>query len=419
MKFEKRDLIVNLCLVWVGLSIPALQAQYLVTFQGPPTISQDPTVTFFDTSILSTSSPGSITGAVQFLPVPNGSEFYIVANTTTPPAINSVKPKGKTYRFGNFANPLNSAAMSPDGSLLVVGENVVHVYDTGTNQEVTSGGIAIGGGVPVIGIVVSYDSQTAYVLATNNGQSYLSAIDLTTFAVTNTLNLTGTATGPALGPNGLLYVSVPNQVIEVNPATMAATPGGTIAVTATPSKLVFTPDGNYALATNLAPTSAGPAVLHLSLAAHAVVGMVPATALPVDPSTGLQTYFDSLYVASSNVVYTLSSTVIAASAAGLVQTQTGTPYPALYELQIGPYGGLNMILPPIQGFDPSSVSAVAFSNDLGAPGRNLPQYLFVVSNGNVDGTGIDNLYRIDPASGLIVEQEPIYSMLLPTRPLQS
>src|ERR1039458_5656636 len=109
---------------------------------------------------------------------------------------------------------------------LVVGENAVHIFDTGSNTDLTPNGIAVGNGAAIIDVAVSYDSQTVYALATYNGNSYLAAISVPQLAVTNTMNIAGAATALALGPNALLYVSAPNQILEINPVSLAPTPGG-------------------------------------------------------------------------------------------------------------------------------------------------------------------------------------------------
>jgi len=393
-------------------SATALQAQFLVTFQGPTTVSQDPTVSFFDSATLALGTSLSVPGAFQFLSLADGSELYLITNNSGP-AITVLHPASRStfasqHAIGNFPNPLNCAALSPDGSRLVVGENAVHIIDTGSNVDLTPNGIAVGSGAAIVGVTVSYDSRTAYALATYNGSSYLAAINLAQLAVTTTLNIAGSAEGLALGPNALLYVSAPNQILEINPATLATTPSGVIAVNATPGKLVFTPDGNYALAANQT-FATQPAVLLLNLNDHLIEGSVPftgLTALETSPLTGASAVFDSLYVASAATVYAFSSGA-----------------QSLFVLQIGTNGGLSLEIPVIANVNVAAVAAVALSNDLGfpasvnalgtvVPARNYPQFMFAVSNAALDdtsSTGIDNLYRIDPASSLLTQQTSLVS----------
>jgi len=382
--------------VWgVALVTPALEAQYLVTFQGPITVSQDPTVTFFDPTTLKQGPTLSVPGAFQFLSLPDGSELYFIMNTqgTPGPAIEVVHPQsgtkpGSAHQIGNFTNTLNCAVLSPDGRRLIVGENAVHFFDTRSNIDLTPNGIAIGGGATIIALAVSYDSQAAYALATYNGASYLAAISIPQLTVTNILNLTGAGSALALGPNGLLYVGLPNQILEINPATFTTTLNGTVAVEATPGPLAFTPDGNYLVMANQT-YGTQPALLLLNLNDHLVEGTIPFTGLPAlaaSPITGTTAVFDSLYVASANVIYPFSS-----------------GGQSLFEMQLGSSGGLSLNIPIIGGISSTTQAAMALSNDLGVPGRNFPQFLFTISDIN-DPSGLISLFRIDPESNLLTSQ---------------
>ena len=392
-------------ILFLAAASAALHAQYLLTYPGPATVNQgDSTVTFFDPVTLRPGASTQVPGAFQFLSLADGTEIYFISNNPTSNTIGvilSAHPQTRSNPVGigglhpieSFANALNCAALSPDGTRLVVGENAVHLIDTSTNIDLTPNGVAVGEGAgPVIGVAVSYDSQTVYALSAANGTSYLVSISMAQLTVTNTLAVTGTASALSLGPNGLLYVGTPNQILEINPATLAATPNGTVAVNATPGPFAFTPDGNYLVAANQTYGSQ-PAILLLNLNDHLVEGEVPFTglaALQSSPLTGTTGVFDSLYVASPNVVYPFSS---------LGQS--------LWVMQIGSNGGLILDVPVIPNVISSAQAAITLSNDLGVPGRNYPQFLFTVSDGAVDGTGIDNLFAIDPASNLMTAQVPL------------
>ena len=267
-----------------------------------------------------------------------------------------------------------------------MGENAVHVIDTGSNVDLTPNGIGVGGGATIVGLAVSYDSQTAFALATYSGISYLAEISIPELAVTNSVTLTGTATGLGQGPNALIYVGMPGQILEYNPATLTTTPNGIVAVNAAPGPFGFTPDGSYLVAANQT-YGLQPALLLLNLNDHQVEGVVPftgLTALQASPITGGSAVFDSLYVASPFTVFPFSS-------AGQ----------SLYSLQIGSNGGLVLDIPVIAGITDSAQAAMALSNDLGLPGRNFPQFLFTVTNGQLDPSGdlLSEPYRpgIQPA----------------------
>ena len=76
-------------------SITAGHAQYLVTFQGPAIVSQDPTVSFFDPTTLNPGGTLSVPGAFQFLSLSDGSELYFITNNTGA-AITVLHPKART-----------------------------------------------------------------------------------------------------------------------------------------------------------------------------------------------------------------------------------------------------------------------------------------------------------------------------------
>ena len=61
--------------VFSAFSVSGLQAQYLMTYQGPAAISTDPTVTYYNASTLVSSSKGlPIAVALQVLFAPDGSK---------------------------------------------------------------------------------------------------------------------------------------------------------------------------------------------------------------------------------------------------------------------------------------------------------------------------------------------------------
>jgi uncharacterized protein (TIGR03437 family) len=92
------------------------------------------------------------------------------------------------------------------------------------------------------------------------------------------------ATAVTVGPNGLVYVSLPNEILELDPRTLQPTAGGAMELTGTPGPLVFTPDGQYAVTANQY-TFANSTLLLVALATHTV--SAPNLQLPV--LSGLQT----------------------------------------------------------------------------------------------------------------------------------
>jgi uncharacterized protein (TIGR03437 family) len=365
--------------------VSALQAQYVATFEGAS--SSDPTVSVYDASTFSNVASLSIPGAFQVLGLANGTKYYFVCNVPGGgiTAVNNLF--ANPYLVGNLAIGINAAALSPDGSRLVAATapvgtsvgatNAVYIFDTATDVPLTPQGLSVVTAVSadIVDVAVSYDSQTAYALGNmGSGQSFLSAISLQQNTVTTTISMNQTANALAIGPNGLLYVSAQNQILEIDPAGLIVTSGGSIDVAGLPGRLTFTPDGNYAIAANQT-LNTGPAAMLLNLATHQVATV---------PSTGLTAPFDKLMVANPGLVYAWSSGA-----------------QALYTFQIGLTGGLILTEPNIPNVSLSGVTAAGLSTDFGVPGRNFPQFLFVVSGGV--------LYRIDPATSTMTQQVALSS----------
>jgi uncharacterized protein (TIGR03437 family) len=370
-------------------SFTALQAQYVIAYQGANyTNAQDPTVAVYDPSTFTNVATLSVPGAFRVLSLADGTKQYYISNTPGAGITAVTNLFTNSYPVGNIQNALGSAALSPDGSRLIVASapmasgtsSVVYIFDTASDVALTPPqGLTVVSAVSsgIVDVAISYDSQTAYALGNvGQGQSFLSAINLQQNTVTTNLTLDQSgANALALGPNGLLYVSAQNKILEVNPAGLLVTSGGMIDVNALPGRMVFTPDGQYGVAANQT-LGTGPAAVLVDLGAHALAGFIP--------STGLGGVFDKLMLASSNIIYAWSSAA-----------------QALYALQIGSNGGLILNSPNVPGVSFSGVSAAGLSNDLGVPGRNYPQFLFVVSNGA--------LYRIDPATLTMSQQVTLYS----------
>jgi len=370
---------------FLGLA-PAMSAQYLISYPGlnnPGPTNVVNLTTFAENTI-------NLPGVFQVLNLSTGAAHFFVSNQMVynqmgeqiPAPIfetNQYFQPQYTKPFGLFSTPLTSAVLSPNEEYVVASESTVHIFTVQSLAEVPGSPISVPNASGVVAVVVGYDSQVAYALATNANNSYLVAIDLsaadagtTEFTITQTLPITGLATSLTLGPNGLLYVTLPNQILEVNPITMMPTTNGTIAVGVTPGPPVFTPDGHFAVTNNLAPVAGGEAAALIDLTTDTETSSVP--------YNGLGNPITQLNVASSQLVYAF----VSASS-------------SLYTLQIGTNGGMILSVPTLPstlGGQPvqlaQGITAFGTSPDLGAPGRNYPQYILVISQGSV--------YAIDPVS---------------------
>jgi uncharacterized protein (TIGR03437 family) len=364
-------------------SVSVLRAQYVVTFPGAA--SSNSTATVYEPSTFSEITSFSVPGAFELLNLSDGTKHYFVSNEPGMGLTEVDNTFSNPHPVGNFPSGLSAAALSPDGSRLVVATAptsagntpVVYIFDTSTDDSLTPPqglSVVVAVAASIVDIVVSYDSMTAFVLGnTGEGQSFLTAINLEQNKVTATLPMGQLSDGLAIGPNGLLYVSAQKMILEVYPATLTVTNAGAIAVDALPGRLAFTPDGQYGVAGNQTLNTGAGAVL-LDLATHKVAYLL---------STGLGAPLDKLMPASSSVIYAWSSAA-----------------QSLYTLQIGA-GGITLNTPNVSGVNLSSVTAAGLSNDLGVPGRSYPQFLFVVSGGV--------LYRIDPATSAMSRQVALTS----------
>lgn len=355
-----------------GLFVSILQADDVAALPGFNSTGSN--VAVFGVNPLSSLS-NFTAGASTFLmlPKPDGSKYYIVAKS----GISSI-----TAVDTNFMNPTSiaslvttpsAAAITADGGKLVVAAGTLHIYETVKNQELVPGGISTG--VTIFDVALSLDGKTAYALGTStSGGSQLNSINLTTNTKgTAQYGLLGTATAVAVGPNGRVYVSNQNQIIELDPTTLQPTTGGLIGVNAQPGKLVFTPDGRYALAVNNTPVT-GQAILLIDLTAKSIVNFV----------ANLNVVFDTLLVTSSNTAFAYSS-----------QTE------GLYQLGIGTGGSISIGAPSIGGAPSTFVQGVAISNEVPFPGRTTAQYLFIAS-GSI-------LYRVDLSVGQLTAQTALPS----------
>ena len=365
-----------------GLFVSHLQADDVAALPGSNSLGTN--VAVFGINPL--SSTGSFTAgnsSYLILPKPDGTEFYVIARA----GANSVMSVDST-----FSNPKNvasfqtsspcvgatsppptctGAAITPDGSRLVVAAGTLHIFDASKDVELVPGGISTG--ATLFDVAVSLDGKKAYALGlTGSGGSQLNVIDLTS----NTKDplvygALGTATAVTVGFNGRIYISTQNQIIELDPATLQPTAGGIIGVNALPGKLVFTPDGKYALTENLTPIT-GYSLILIDLSTH--------SSFP--EAANLNVVFDTLLVANSTTVFAYSS-----------QTQQ------LYQIGIGSGGSVAIAGASIGGAPTTFVNGVAISNEIPFAGNTIAHYLFVYAN-NI-------LYRVDLVAGQLTAQTPL------------
>lgn len=350
------------CALSFGLSgLSLLQAQNLFVLPGPA--ATNGYVQALTTNPLSNYRVFQAgTGTFALLPNSNATEFYTVASSTT----NSVLAFGDTLLnpsvLANLPTSATQAVMTPDARILAVCSGGVHLFSTASGTELVPGGISQGPLTTTTAIAASLDSTAIFAVGTqSSGGSVLSSISTSTYAITGSLTFSAVATAVSVGPNGLVYVSLPDQIVEVNPATLQPTLNGGIAVTGTPGPLVFTPDGQFAVAAN--QSGAGNSLIIASLASHT----------STSPGLGL--------VELTSFAVTGVDTVLAISNQGT------------YEISLSPLAVTPITLPNSTGGLPI---AAATTNDVPAGAHNTVQDVFLLTNNAV--------YELAPSSNSIVAQ---------------
>ncbi len=214
-------------------------------------------------------------GAFQVLAKPDGTEYYVISASATQ-TVTTVDPGFQNPKsLASLGAPASTAALTADGKyLLVVAGGALYIINTATDTQVNTTGITPPNG-PIVDMALSLDGSQAFLLSstTNSAglaQSALYSVTPATGNIVSTLAIANIVTNVAVGPNDLVYVSATNRFYEINPATLAYTGNGQIALNAKPGKPGFTPDGHYALLPNQSPGQSGSAILLIDLVAHDV-----------------------------------------------------------------------------------------------------------------------------------------------------
>lgn len=205
--------------------------QFASTGSGKFQVFPENPSTFPSGSVVA-AGPG---GPSQILPKPDGSKFFVVGANT----LGDVSPNFSTVTNVNgLSGTFSSAAISPNGNFLVLGaaqstsSSTVYVINTSNDSVLLNQPI----GGSIIGIVISQDSTTAWVLG-ESSQTFITTISLTGTSVTggpsqvgssiflrdpaSGASLGGNATSFTLSPLGDLYVTSGNQILQIDPAILA------------------------------------------------------------------------------------------------------------------------------------------------------------------------------------------------------
>jgi uncharacterized protein (TIGR03437 family) len=226
------------------------------------------------------------------------------------------------------------------------------------------GGLSQGTGISTFDVASSLDASALFALGlTGTGSSQLTSFSTASNSATANLTIPGVASAVSVGPNGLIYVSLANEILEIDPATLKVTPSGTISVSGTPGRLLFTPDGQYAIAANQS-SIVGSTLLFLTVASHAISS----------PNLGVP-------LVTSLQPYGLNS-VVALAAGGL------------YQITVNPVTVNSLAVSGLTG----TIHDIAVSNEVPSSGKTV-QYLYAVTS--------DEVYQINPTNNSIASKYPL------------
>jgi uncharacterized protein (TIGR03437 family) len=341
-------------------------------------------------------------GANQVIPKPDGSKFYIVGSGgvddfnpafATPASINGI-----------LGSP-TQAIISPDGRFLLVasslGSGTGAVYILNTLNDAIALTQPISGSV--IGMVVSHDSTTAWILGASS-QAFITTVNLTTGQqVGAPVILRDSISGDSLGGNpqaltlspfGLLYVSAGNQILEFNPSTLQSVEPtyGEISVLATAGALQFSVDGSTAYFVNTTPQYGGQSLLSMTLPTPTVPSSTGHTITSWPPFVAGQQpeLFDSIVVAAgSNTGAPQRLFAHSPNDTTLWDVSPDLTTPLASCSQAVCPSALNSVLPA------TSVLSMAFSNELPSA-----QYLYALVGSGTQAS----IYRVALSTNTVTSQ---------------
>jgi uncharacterized protein (TIGR03437 family) len=298
MFIKKICVAASLCLTALIGSIQAQKVYLLPVTPGAQPIS------VFSADPLGSLSNSISAGNTPFLALatPSGNKVYIVSKSTVNAVVvldgTTLNPTGKTF---NFSQPPTAAVLTPDGRRLVVLADTVHIIDTSTDTDLATN-ITIASNTTLADVAASLDSSRVYILSKTTANfssvSNVTAIDLTTnsVAVVAPQGIPGLNSTLAVGPNGLVYATAQNRIYELDPKTLVTRQE--IAINGIPNKLIFTPDGKFAVTANQTPIT-GSSIILLDLTSHAVTPLGFSSLGPIA--------FDKLMFASNSRILAFSA----------------------------------------------------------------------------------------------------------------
>jgi uncharacterized protein (TIGR03437 family) len=356
-----------LCALGLALGAVLLQAQDIFVLPGAGS-SSGLVAAFTANPIDEITTLEAGDGSFLVLPTLNLTTFYVIADSTANAITSTNAQFSATVTVANLSVAPSAAVMTPDGNLLAVAAGTLHLFNTTTGNETVPGGLSQGSGISTFDVAASLDASSLFALgSTSAGTSHLTAFNIATSSASASMTFPEVATAVRVGPNGLVYVGLPNEILELDPRTLQPTAGGTMDITGTPGPLVFTPDGQYAVAINQYPFASS-TLLIVALGTHTV--SAPNVVLPL--LSGLQT--------------TGIDTVSGFTGQNIVQITVSNPI-SVTQFQIPGFG----------------VAGLTASNEVPAATIATVQSLFAAT--------ATDIYRINAATNSITSEFPLQNSI--------
>ncbi len=242
MPLTKRMLLAAVCLT---LAAGGLDARNV--FVMPGTGGQ--AINVFGADPLGT--PASVAGSpASFLVLarPDGLRYYVLARASSDSLV-ILDSNFNVLARKSIGDDIRTAVITPDGRRLLVLSGTLHVFDAETGNEIVPPSSPDVGVLPV-DVTVSQDSKRAFVLSPSAQRVIAIDISGTSFSMVGSVLLGGGEySGISTGPNGFVYASLTNQVVVIDPVTVARVDPA-FGANGLPGKLSFTADGQRAVAVN-------------------------------------------------------------------------------------------------------------------------------------------------------------------------
>jgi uncharacterized protein (TIGR03437 family) len=235
--------------------------------------------------------------AFQVIWHPNGQKFYTLSKSLNKSIaiFSGSSPYAETA--SRALGGVSTGKISPDGRRLFILAAGVVIYETSGDQEITRVNTCGDTSCVPLDVEFSIDSSRAFVL---NSNGTIVAINLGNNAIVSRLSIANAST-IAAAPNGLLYVTAQNRLLEIDGRETLVQVGADIPITgANCLRPQFTPDGSrVVVACNVIGSTQIYVmdILSRSIATAAIQGAAAERMQVVSNTTALY------YIGVSNVIF--------------------------------------------------------------------------------------------------------------------